>query len=113
MRQSGSLLGIAVGGTIMSLAYRYAVDGSLSGYPEQVRAQAQISAEQARHAAATIHQPDLVRVANDAFIEAMHVSAAGTMLIALCGALLLAIALRPDRQPVEPVPQDTPVKSSL
>ncbi|WP_326770675.1 MFS transporter (plasmid) [Streptomyces sp. NBC_01591] len=113
VRQSGSLLGIAVGGTIMSLAYRYAVDGSLSGYPEQVRAQAQISAEQARHAAATIHQPDLVRVANDAFIEAMHVSAAGTMLIALCGALLLAIALRPDRQPVEPVPQDTPVKSSL
>ncbi|MFH8339509.1 MFS transporter [Streptomyces sp. AM6-12] len=113
VRQTGSLMGIAVGGTIMSLAYRHAVDGSLSGYPEQVRARARISAEQARHTAAAIHQPSLVRVANDAFIKAMHISAAGTMLIALCGALLLVIALRPDRQPAEPVVQDSRVKTNL
>lgn len=95
VRQSGGLLGIAAGGTIMSIAYRRGIEGSLRGYPTPVQDQARVSAEQARRAATVIHRPELARAADDAFISAMHVSAACTMLIALCGAAVLVIALRP------------------
>ncbi|WP_432015092.1 MFS transporter [Streptomyces cucumeris] len=113
VRQTGSLLGIAVGGTIMSIAYQRAVDGSLGGYSAAVRDRARISAEQARHVASEIHRPALARAADDAFISAMHLSAFCTMAIALTGAVLLMIALRPARTtPAEPeeVAQD-PVMS--
>ncbi|MFB7615211.1 MFS transporter [Kitasatospora sp. NPDC056181] len=106
VRQTGSLLGIAVGGTIMSIVYRRAIEPALEDTPGPLREQARISAEQARHAAAAAHEPALAHAADNAFIHAMHVSAAWTMLIALTGAVLLVIALRPDRKPVEPVPDD-------
>jgi len=53
--------------------------------------------------------PPLAHAADDAFIHAMHVSAGGTMLIALFGAVLLVLAPRPARKPTEPVaePADT------
>ncbi len=101
MRQTGSLLGIAVGGTIMSLAYRHEIEASLHGYPSSVQDQARISAELARHTATAIHQPALAHAANDAFFKAMHLSAAGTTLIALSGAAMLMIALCPNRRHLE------------
>lgn len=108
VRQTGSLLGIAAGGTIMSIVYRRGIEASLRDQPRPVRDQAQVSAEQARHAAAATHQPALAHAADNAFIHAMHVSAAWTMLIALSGAALLVTALRPARQPAE-VPTGTAV----
>ncbi|MFI9507964.1 MFS transporter [Nocardia sp. NPDC052566] len=108
VRQTGSLLGIAVGGTIMSIAYRRGIEGSLHDLPDATQDMARISAEQARHAAAAIHRPDLAGAADDAFIHAMHVGAVWTMLIALAGAAVLAIAVRPNRIPIASQPIDVP-----
>ncbi|MEU6617792.1 hypothetical protein [Streptomyces parvus] len=93
VRQTGSVIGIAVGGTITSIVYRRAVEPSLEGAPAAVREQAAVSAEQARHIAATTHQPALARAADDAFIHAMHVGAGWTAAIALLGAVVLLITL--------------------
>ncbi|WP_282796894.1 MFS transporter [Streptomyces sp. CC224B] len=93
VRQTGSVIGIAVGGTIMSIVYRRAIEPSLAGAPGPVREQARVSAEQARHVAAATHRPALARAADDAFIHAMHVGAGWIAVIALLGAAVLLIAL--------------------
>ncbi|MCT2590747.1 MFS transporter [Streptomyces sp. N2-109] len=105
VRQTGSVIGIAVGGTIMSIVYRRAIESSLSDVPGPVQDQARVSAEQARHAATSIDRPALARAADDAFIHAMHVGAVWIMLIALFGAAVLVIALRPAGKPTGLVPE--------
>ncbi|WKX69219.1 MFS transporter [Streptomyces sp. XD-27] len=102
VRQTGSVIGIAVGGTIMSIVYRRAIEPSLSDVPGPVQDRARISAEQARHVATATHRPTLAHAADDAFIHAMHVGAAWITLIALFGAAVLAIALRPAGKPTGP-----------
>ncbi|MFD3418289.1 MFS transporter [Streptomyces decoyicus] len=99
VRQTGSVIGIAVGGTIMSIVYGRAIEPSLSDVPGPVQDQARVSAEQARHVATAIHRPALAHAADDAFIHAMHVGAVWIMLIALSGAAVLVIALRPAGKP--------------
>ncbi|WP_431040508.1 MFS transporter [Streptomyces sp. P1-3] len=99
VRQTGSVIGIAVGGTIMSIVYRRAIEPSLSDAPGPVQDQARVSAEQARHVATATHRPTLAHAADDAFIHAMHVGAVWIMLIALFGAAVLVIALRPVGKP--------------
>jgi EmrB/QacA subfamily drug resistance transporter len=108
VRQTGSVLGIAAGGTIMSIVYRRGIERALTGAPNPVRQQAQISAEQARHVAAATHRPGLAEAADRAFIHAMHVASLWTMAIALGGALVLAIAFRPARtkEPVAVLDQE-------
>jgi MFS family permease len=108
VRQTGSVLGIAAGGTIMSIVYRRGIEGALAGAPHPVRKQAQISAEQARYVAAATHQPRLAEAADRAFMHAMHVASLWTMVIALGGALVLAIAFRPPRteEPVATLDQE-------
>jgi hypothetical protein len=69
VRQTGSVIGIAVGGTIMSIMYRRAIEPSLEGAPGPVQAQARVSAEQARHVATAIHRPTLAQAADNAFIR--------------------------------------------
>ncbi|RJO78371.1 MFS transporter [Nocardia panacis] len=105
VRQTGSVLGIAAGGTIMSIAYRAAIEDSLREVPATVRDAARVSAEQARHLAATLDLPGLTAAANRAFIHAMHVSAVWTMLGALAAAVVLWIALRDSETPA-PVDDD-------
>ncbi|WP_084264369.1 MFS transporter [Actinomadura macra] len=102
VRQTGSVLGIAAGGTIMSIVYRSGIEDALTAAPAPVRDQARISAEQARHAAAAAHRPGLAEAADRAFMHAMHVTSLWTMVIALAGAVVLAVALRPAGAP-EPV----------
>ncbi|MEU6990518.1 MFS transporter [Streptomyces sp. NPDC046465] len=94
VRQTGSVIGIAVGGTIMSIVYRRAIEPSLDGVPGSVRDRAQVSAEQARHVATETHRPALAHAADDAFIHAMHVGAVWIMLIALGAAAVLVFSLR-------------------
>ncbi|MGW7412021.1 MFS transporter [Streptomyces sp. NPDC054863] len=95
VRQTGSVIGIAVGGTIMSIVYRRAIEPSLSEVPGPVQDRARVSAEQARHIATTTDRPALAHAADDAFLHAMHVGAVWIMLITLLGAAVLTIALRP------------------
>ncbi|GAB0105716.1 MFS transporter [Nocardia sp. JMUB6875] len=101
VRQTGSVLGIAVGGTIMAITYRTGIQGSVATLPDAAREPAQVSAEQARHVAAAIGRPDLAHAADNAFIHAMHVGSIWTMLFALAGALVLAVTLRPAQVPAE------------
>ncbi|MBW5424069.1 MFS transporter [Streptomyces sp. BG9H] len=113
VRQTGSVIGIAVGGTIMSIVYQRAIEPSLSGVPGPVREQARISAEQARHVATASHRPALARAADDAFLHAMHVGAVWMMGVALLGAAVLVFALRSSGKPAglpgePPVPERTP-----
>ncbi|CAM5451208.1 MFS transporter OS=Streptomyces alboniger OX=132473 GN=CP975_33540 PE=4 SV=1 [Streptomyces alboniger] len=105
VRQTGSVIGIAVGGTLMSLAYRRAIEPALDGVPEPVREQARVSAEQARHAAAATHRPALAHAADDAFLHAMRVGAVWVMCVALVGAAVLALALRTTRTSAAPLPE--------
>lgn len=93
VRQTGSVIGIAVGGTIMSITYRRAIEPSLQGAPGSVQDQARVSAEQARHVASTIHRPALAQAADHAFVHAMHVGAAWIAAIALLGAVVLLMTL--------------------
>ncbi|MEC3917940.1 MFS transporter [Nocardia sp. CDC160] len=95
VRQTGSVLGIAIGGTIMAITYRNGIRASVDTLPDAAREPAQVSAEQARHVAATIARPDLAHAADHAFIHAMHVGSLWTMGFALAGALVLAATLRP------------------
>ncbi|MEK8142242.1 hypothetical protein NKH18_06145 [Streptomyces sp. M10(2022)] len=88
-----------MGGTIMSIVYRRAIEPSLGDVPGPEQDRARVSAEQARHVAAAIHRPALAHAADDAFVHAMHVGAAWIMLVALFGAAVLAIALRPVGKP--------------
>ncbi|MGW4246549.1 MFS transporter [Nocardia sp. NPDC004722] len=109
VRQTGSVLGIALGGTIMAITYRTGIHGAVTTLPDAAREPAQVSAEQARHVAAALHRPDLAEAADHAFIHAMHVGSIWTMLfaLALAGAATLAIVLRPDATPA--TPGETPV----
>ncbi|MCX4807889.1 MFS transporter [Streptomyces sp. NBC_01214] len=97
LRQTGSVLGIAAGGTITSIVYRRAIDGSLTGLPDPVREPARVSAELARHVAAATHDTRLAAAADTAFLHAMHVGALWTAGFALIGAVVLAVGFRPDR----------------
>lgn len=98
LRQTGSVLGIAAGGTITSIVYQRSIDGSLTGLPDAVRRQAHVSAELARHVAAATHDTRLADAADAAFLHAMHVGALWTAGFALIGAAVLAVGFRPDRR---------------
>ncbi|MCX5198508.1 MFS transporter [Streptomyces sp. NBC_00249] len=97
LRQTGSVLGIAAGGTITSIVYQRAIDGSLTGLPEGVRQQARVSAELARHVAAATQDAGLAAAADSAFLHAMHVGALWTAGFALAGAACLSLGFRPKR----------------
>ncbi|MFI9291696.1 MFS transporter [Streptomyces gardneri] len=105
VRQTGSVIGIAVGGTIMSIMYRRAIEPSLEGAPGPVQDQARVSAEQARHVATTIHRPTLAQVADDAFIHAMRVGAGWIAVITLLGAAVLLITLPAAEKKKGPIPE--------
>ncbi|MEV5320853.1 MFS transporter [Streptomyces sp. NPDC052687] len=110
-RQVGSVIGIAVGGTIMSIAYRSAIEPSLNEVPEGYRDTAGISAEQARHVAGTLDRPALAQAADHAFIHAMHVGAVWIMVIALFATAVLVIALSTGRKTGEETAEKTEGKT--
>ncbi|MFI5797760.1 MFS transporter [Streptomyces sp. NPDC051677] len=105
VRQTGSVIGIAVGGTIMSIMYRRAIEPSLEGVPGPVQGQARVSAEQARHVATAVHRPTLAQAADHAFIHAMHVGAGWIAVIALLGAAVLLITLPAVGKKKDPLPE--------
>ncbi|MBB5803085.1 EmrB/QacA subfamily drug resistance transporter [Saccharothrix ecbatanensis] len=104
VRQTGSVVGIAVGGSILSIVYRRAIEPSLEGVPGPVRDQARISAEQARHVATATNRPTLAQAADDAFIHAMHVGAGWIAVITLLGAAVLLVALPGAGKRRSPIP---------
>ncbi|GAA3450342.1 MFS transporter [Dactylosporangium matsuzakiense] len=92
LRQVGSVLGIALLGTVLTTAYRDRIAPALTGLPASARDAAAPSAEHTRAVADALHRPDLTQAANDAFIAAMHVTAATAALVAFLGGVLLIVA---------------------
>jgi EmrB/QacA subfamily drug resistance transporter len=97
MRQVGGALGVAVLGSILTTAYRdSASDGiARAGVPEQLRAAVGESAEATRYVADLLHQPKLVDLADASFLDAMHITAIVSTVIALIGAVVAAVCLGP------------------
>lgn len=108
VRQTGAVLGIALGGTIMSIVYRDAVAPAVSALPPQARDAALVSAEYAR----ALGDPAITAAADNAFVHSLHVTTLWTMAAALLGALVLAVFLRPSGAPAPatvPVSEGTPL----
>jgi EmrB/QacA subfamily drug resistance transporter len=89
MRQTGSVLGIALGGTILSIGYRHAISGSVAGLPAPLKQQAETSAEMARNVAARKGIPGLAHQADLAFVHAMHTGMMWSAAATGIGALLV------------------------
>jgi EmrB/QacA subfamily drug resistance transporter len=100
IRQVGSVLGVALLGTVLATVYQRAITPSLGGLP----ADAGDSAEVTRRAAAVIGRPDLVDAANQAFLHAMHVAALTAAGCALIGAFVVFAAFRPAPTEIHPEP---------
>ncbi|HEX5199673.1 MFS transporter [Paractinoplanes rhizophilus] len=94
VRQVGSVLGIALLGTILTTAYRDRIAPSLTALPPGARDAAAASAEHTRAVADALQRPGLADAANSSFIGAMHVTAASAALALLLGAALLLVAFR-------------------
>lgn len=105
VRQTGSVIGIAVGGTILSIMYQRAIEPALAGLSGPAQDQARVSAEQTRHVATAIDQPALAQAADNAFIHAMHVGAGWIAGIALLGAAVLLITLPANGKKKAPTPE--------
>ncbi|MFG2038446.1 MFS transporter [Dactylosporangium sp. NPDC048998] len=97
VRQVGSVLGIALLGTVLTTTYRDRIEPSLANLPAAARDAASPSAEHTRAVADALHRPDLADAANRAFIAAMHVTAASAAVVAFLGAVLLMLAFRTRR----------------
>ncbi len=99
-RQVGAAIGIAVLGSLLSYTYRNGVEDQLSGLSEDARSAASHSIETTL---AIVHDPVVVQNAENAFIHAMHVTAVGSAVIALIGAVITRVFL-----PGKPRPQQAP-----
>ncbi len=102
VRQVGSVLGIALLGTILTTTYRDRIAPFLTALPEAARDAASPSAEHTRAVAGALGRPDLTGAANDAFITAMHVTAASAAVAAALGGILLLTAFRTRKLAPEP-----------
>jgi MFS transporter, DHA2 family, multidrug resistance protein len=115
VRQVGGALGVAILGTVLSSVYRNQIDSHLGVLPPATRHTASESvaatygvAEKVGPSAAPI-----IPHANDAFINAMHWAAAGSLVIGLLGALVVAIYLPGRAKPSQGSTQDTSVSEGL
>jgi len=100
-RQVGGALGVAVLGSLMSTVYRDAVQNHLGAVPPPARHAAGESIEATLGAAQKLgpRGAGLVRPADDAFIHAMHITAASSAGVALLGALVALVFLPAKAKP--------------
>jgi DHA2 family multidrug resistance protein-like MFS transporter len=100
IRQVGGALGVAVLGSILSAVYRDDVKSAVAGLPAGARDAAGTSISGAYGVAAQAGPAggELISRANDAFINAMHYAAIGSVVFALLGALTVFIWL-PGKRP--------------
>ncbi|AVH59112.1 MULTISPECIES: MFS transporter [Streptomyces] len=101
-RQVGGALGIAVLGSVLSTAYRGGIEEKLTVVPAGQRHTAGESIEATLGAAARLgpQGETLVGPAHEAFLHAMHTTALCGAVVAIVGAVLVAVFL-PGRLPTE------------
>ncbi|MGY1582674.1 DHA2 family efflux MFS transporter permease subunit [Streptomyces sp. MN13] len=104
-RQVGGALGVAVLGSVLSAAYRTAIEGKLTALPAALRHTAGESVEATLAVAARLgpRGDALVDPAHDAFLHAMRLAALCGAGVAVAGALVVALFL-PGRQQEESLP---------
>jgi EmrB/QacA subfamily drug resistance transporter len=104
-RQVGGALGVAVLGSLMSTVYRDNVQSHLTVLPAPARHSAAESIEATLGVASRLgpRGQALVDPANNAFIHAMHVTAAASAAVALIGAVIALVFL-----PAKPRPEAAP-----
>ncbi|MFG3345022.1 MFS transporter [Streptomyces sp. NPDC048018] len=102
-RQVGGALGVAVLGSVLSTTYRGEIEGHLGAVPAGLRDTAGESIEATLAVAEKLGPAGhgLLAPAYDAFIDAMHVTAIGSAVVAVLGAVVVAVFL-PGRAPAAP-----------
>ncbi|WP_410538798.1 MFS transporter [Streptomyces sp. KL2] len=95
-RQVGGALGVAVLGSLLSAAYRGRIDGELAGVPglsEGARHAAGESIEATRALAERMGPAGraLAERADEAFVQAMHITVVASAAVALAGAVVVAL----------------------
>ncbi|MDX6353288.1 MAG: hypothetical protein QOF98_191, partial [Streptomyces sp.] len=102
-RQVGGALGIAVLGSLMSTVYRNGIKDHLGILPASARHSAGESIESTLGVAQQLGAKGqvLVQPANDAFLHAMHITAAASAGVAFLGALVVLLYL-PAKPPAAP-----------
>ncbi|MFC9237642.1 MFS transporter [Streptomyces decoyicus] len=106
-RQVGGTLGVAVLGSLLSTSYRDGMQDKLDALPGVPAAARHAAGEsiEATHGLADSMGPagrSLTAAADDAFIHAMHITALGSVVVALIGAVV-AVAFLPGK--MAPAPQ--------
>ncbi|WP_133909929.1 MFS transporter [Streptomyces sp. NBC_00582] len=113
-RQLGGALGIAVLGSVLSTSYRTGIEDKLGTLPAGLRETAGESIEATLGVAAKLgaRGKGLVAPADDAFLHAMHVTALCGAVVALAGAVVVALFLpgRP-RTPQQGAPDEELVRT--
>ncbi|WP_328463292.1 MFS transporter [Streptomyces sp. NBC_00448] len=104
-RQVGGALGVAVLGSVMSTVYRNGISTHLGSLPADKRHAAGESIEATLGVAQKIGPRGnvLIQPANDAFIHAMHITAAASAAVAIIGGVI-ALAFLP--------PKDAPARAA-
>ncbi|MEU1518198.1 MFS transporter [Streptomyces sp. NPDC005811] len=113
-RQLGGALGIAVLGSVLSTAYRTGIEDKLGTLPAGLRETAGESIEATLGVAAKLgaRGEGLVGPANDAFLHAMHITALCGAVVALAGAIVVALFLPPKPQaPQQGAPEEELVRT--
>ncbi|WUH93848.1 MFS transporter [Streptomyces sp. NBC_00433] len=105
-RQVGGAIGVAVLGSLMSTVYRNGINSHLGGLPAPARHSAGESVEATLGVAAKLGPKGqgLVEPAHQAFIHAMHVTAAASGGVALVGALVVVVFLPGKARPAAAEP---------
>jgi EmrB/QacA subfamily drug resistance transporter len=108
-RQVGGALGVAVLGSLLSARYRSGIEGYLEVLPSGVREAAGESIEATLGIAekAGVAGKSLIGRANEAFLDAMHVTALGAAAVALIGVVVVARFLpgQPEKERTEEEPE--------
>lgn len=92
-RQLGSMLGVAVTGSLLAAEYRYELAPALARLPAQHQEQARTSVEAARALSRSLGLPTLAEAADRAFLSAMHTAAILTALLTVLGFVVAAVGL--------------------
>lgn len=93
MRQLGAALGVAVLGSVLAGVYRDEVTPKLGALPGAARAAASGSAEATRFLAEKLQLPQLVPVADEAFVAAMHVATVVASVVSFLGVIVILVSL--------------------
>jgi EmrB/QacA subfamily drug resistance transporter len=111
IRQVGGALGVAILGSVLAAVYRDGIGGHLTSLPPSARAAAGESISSTYAVAEKLGPAGqgLIAAGNDAFVRAMHVAAAGSMIVSLLG-MLVVLAWLP-RRAVSHAPASTPVET--